>query len=203
MKSTHRTDQARASAHFRLAFGLNWARGRPDGICRPVQQSAGDIMRRTRFSPLYALPLAALVVQGCTVPINVRTTPNGATVFANGQAIGTTPMEIDPEELFPRKFAGYQWERSGTLSFERVGCEPKSLPVDNELLKESVRVKLDCEPGAAAINPLAVPAAAAPAAATPPEETAKRLTELQRMLDEGLISEEEFRTLRQRVLDRF
>jgi hypothetical protein len=160
-------------------------------------------MRSRRFSPLYALPLAALAIQGCTVPINVRTTPNGATVFANGQAIGTTPMEIDPEELFPRKFAGYQWERSGTLSFERVGCQPASLPVDNALMKESIRVKLECEPGAAAINPLAAPAATAPATATPPEQTAERLKELQRMLDEGLITDEEFRVLRQRVLDRF
>jgi len=149
-----------------------------------------------RTIALAALPLAALVIQGCTVPINVRTTPNGATVYADGQPIGMTPLEIDPEEVFPRKFSGYQWERSGMLSFERVGCEPLALPVDNELMKESIRVKLDCEPGAAAINP-----AAAAVARPAPADSVARLREIERLKAEGLISDQEYDRLRERVLD--
>jgi hypothetical protein len=128
--------------------------------------------------------------------------PNGATVYADGQPLGNTPLEIDPEAVFPRKLTGYQWESSGTLSFERVGCEPKSIPVDNELLKETIRVKLDCEPGAAAMNPLAMPTSQ-PAAIPAPAGTADRLRELERLHNDGLISDEEFQALRQRVLDRF
>ena len=144
-----------------------------------------------------AIVLATAVLHGCYVPINIRTTPNGATVYADGQPLGMTPLEIDPEAIFPRKLTGYQWESSGTLSFERVGCQPKSINVDNELLKESIRVKLDCEPGAAALSPAASPAA------QPASGTAERLQELENLRENGLITDQEYDSLRRRVLDRF
>lgn len=151
---------------------------------------------------ILALPAIIFSLQACTVPVTLKTRPQGATVIANGEIIGVTPLEINPDELFPAKFKGYQWEREGTLQFERVGCKSQSWPVTNESVKRSVRVDLDCEPGAAAmaprpatIEPIPVPKTGA--------STLERLQELNQMQQRGLISEEEFRLMRQRVLDRF
>lgn len=179
--------------------------------------------QRTKLNRfILTLPALVFSLQACTVPITLKTQPQGATVIADGRIIGTTPMEIDPDALFPAKFKGYQWEREGTLRFEREGCKPYRLPVTNESVKRSVRIDLECEPGAAALAPK--PAATDPApkpVATDPvpvskanpsapkpvpmlkESALEQLEELNLMKQRGLISEEEFQTLRQRVMDRY
>lgn len=150
----------------------------------------------------FILTLATIVfsLQACTVPITLKTRPQGATVIANGEVLGTTPLDIDPDELFPARFKGYQWEREGTLRFERAGCKPQSLPVNNESVKRSVRIDLDCEPGAAAMVPKPP---AAESVQAPTASALERLEELNVMKQRGLISEEEFQRMRQRVIDRF
>jgi hypothetical protein len=149
---------------------------------------------------ILTLPAIVFSLQACTVPITLKTRPPGATVVANGEILGTTPLEIDPDELFPARFKGYQWEREGTLRFERVGCQPQNLPINNDSVKRSVRIDLDCEPGAAAMVNRPPTAESVP---VPKASALERLEELNLMKQRGLISEEEFQLLRQRVIDRF
>ena len=66
-------------------------------------------MKVTRRSSIAAFGVAALALalQGClSVPVNLRSEPAGATVLANGKAIGTTPMRIDPDRVFPQERKG-------------------------------------------------------------------------------------------------
>jgi hypothetical protein len=108
----------------------------------------------------------ALTLQGClSIPVNIRSQPSGATVLANGEVIGTTPMQIYADRVFPHQRKGLDWHRQGTLTLERPGCTPETMEVDNDLLKRSLTVDLECRPDAPVVTtPRAVAAQSAAAA---------------------------------------
>jgi len=149
----------------------------------------------------------ALALQGCmSVPVNLRSEPAGATVLANGKAIGTTPMRIDPDRFFPQERKGLGWYRDGTLTLERPGCTPKSMAVDNDLLKRSLTVELECRPDAPALitsnaAPPQTPTATRSTTAPTAGGTAERLKELDGLRRQGLITTEEYQSIRRRILD--
>jgi hypothetical protein len=149
----------------------------------------------------------ALALQGCmSVPVNLRSEPAGATVLANGKAIGTTPMRIDPDRFFPQERKGLGWYRDGTLTLERPGCTPKSLAVDNDTLKRSLTVELECRPDAPVlITPNAAPYQTSTATRSTEAPTgggtAERLKELDGLRRQGLITTEEYQSIRRRILD--
>ncbi len=174
------------------------------------------MQRHVSVATVIVLSIVALLLGGCTgVPIKLKSEPPGATVLADGKAVGVTPMEMYADEHFPAQWTGWGYERQGKLTFERVGCETKTLDVDTELMSRSIRVKLECDPNQTYIQaPVQlqapvhrdVPSGGA-AAEIPikkgPVGAAERLEELNELRDRGLISEEEYQALRRRVLDRF
>ena len=148
----------------------------------------------------------ALTLQGClSIPVNIRSEPSGATVLANGKMIGTTPMQIYADRVFPHQRKGLDWHREGTLTLERPGCTPETMQVDNDLLKRSLTVDLECRPDAPVVTRSgAVPAqaAAAPRPATRPSGgTAQRLKEVEELRRQGLISVDEYQSIRRRILE--
>jgi hypothetical protein len=148
----------------------------------------------------------ALALQGCSVPVNLRSQPPGATVLANGKAIGTTPMRIDPDRFFPQERKGLGWYRDGTLTLERPGCTPKTMAVDNTLLKRSLTVDLECRPDAPVVTTPNAASSQAPAANRSSRVpaaggTAERLRELDGLRRQGLITAEEYQSIRRRILE--
>lgn len=183
----------------------------------PRQGKAGSMKRFARTALMATGLLSSVLLQGClTVPINIRSNPSGATVAASGEVIGSTPMELYADDVFPAQRVGIGWERRGTLSFNKPGCKPLTLDVDNELMKRSIKVDLECDPaqvkaieaGASGHQPAgstAIPAAPAAATAPPaaPVSAVDKLEELERLRSKGLITDAEYQSLRQRVLNRF
>ena len=149
----------------------------------------------------------ALALQGClSVPVNIRSEPPGATVLANGKAIGTTPMKIDPDRFFPQERKGLGWYRDGTLTLERPGCTPKTMAVDNNLLKRSLTVDLECRPDAPVVmSPNAAPSQTSSATGSTKvpagSGTAERLKEVDGLRRQGLITNEEYQSIRRRILE--
>jgi hypothetical protein len=147
----------------------------------------------------------ALALQGClSIPVNLRSDPAGATVLANGKVIGTTPMQITADDHFPHQRKGLDWHRDGTLTLQRPGCTPKSLDIDNDTLKRSMTVDLDCRPDAPVLVAPAASAAATgsmPAATLPSGAATQRLEELESLRSQNLITAEEYRSIRKRILD--
>jgi hypothetical protein len=149
----------------------------------------------------------ALALQGClSVPINVRSDPSGANVLADGKLIGTTPMQMRADRVFPARRKGLDWHREGTLTLQRTGCAPKTLEVDNELLKRSLNVDLECRADAPAVvsAPATKPTSqsVAPRPSVPTSgSTAERLEELERLRKKDLITDQEYRSIRKRILD--
>jgi len=162
---------------------------------------------RRRVATLGVVALA-LALQGClSVPVNLRSDPTGATVLANGKVIGTTPMQIYADRVFPHKRKGIDWQREGTLTLERPGCTPKTMDVDNDTLKRSLTVDLACRPDAPVVLTTTPGAASGQTAAVPRQTarttggTAERLKELEELRRQGLITGEEYQSLRRRILE--
>ena len=159
-----------------------------------------------RTAALAAAVTLTLGAAGCVGPlrgaasahaIRVISDPPGATVLADGRELGTTPLTIRPGEVFPARFVGREYRYVGTLTLRRPGCKPWSVQVNDAVLAKDVVARLECAPGAAAPAPARTQAPAAGGE----DPVAVRLRRAKRLHDEGLITDEEYRALRRRILE--
>ncbi|HQU15847.1 MAG: hypothetical protein B7Z66_03240 [Chromatiales bacterium 21-64-14] len=181
-------------------------------------------MRRTDARGLTMLVLGStLALGGCastlSIPdlrrITISSEPSGATILANGEEIGVTPLAIVPDKVFP---PGVDWQNleyraMGVLTVRKVGCKPYSVHVNDAVLSKNVAVHLDCSPVAQNQTPVpaapavvAVPAApgqSSPAAenTVPAESVADRLRRVDALYRQGLITKKEYQAVRQRILN--
>lgn len=152
--------------------------------------------------------IGATALSGCDNVIKEsRTTtitsePAGATVTASGVEIGVTPLTVRPDEVFPPKFVGFEYRAAGTLGLNKPGCKSYSQQVNDAVLSKDIHVKLDCDPSyrAPAPAPVQEPAGAETAPASE-GDFATRLRRLEDLRRQGLISAEEYKTLRQKILN--
>ncbi|MDH3527720.1 MAG: hypothetical protein OEM43_09505 [Gammaproteobacteria bacterium] len=155
--------------------------------------------------------------------ITIDSDPQAASVYAEGVEIGKTPLVIRPNEVFQARFTGgdaqtgglFVYRYVGSLSIKNPGCEPYSTQVNDNILSKDIHVQLECDPDykPAEAQPSAPPVsvttpAAKPASiqgeivpAKPAGSAEERLLQIESLRQKGLLSEEEYRTLRQRVLD--
>ncbi len=163
-------------------------------------------------APRLAAPglLLALLLAACSTPplkgpqrvIRIDSEPPGAQVYASGRAIGTTPLRIDPGEYFSTgaRF-GSQQETGivsisyvGTLEIKKPGCRPYVQKVDDYLLSRDILATLECGRGQAS-------GPEAPLREGPPAQAEQRLRRIEDLHEKGLLSDEEYRSLRERVLE--
>lgn len=153
----------------------------------------------------YGLVLGTgLLLQGCAGisehSIMIESDPPGAAVLASGAAVGNTPTRIYPDQVFPPRFVNFTYRADGTLGIEHPGCEPYSARVDDHLLSQDIRVELKCDPAAlaAAVSTAPEPAERAPMEAA--DRIQARLEQLEKLLERGVISEQEYAAERKRIL---
>lgn len=87
--------------------------------------------------------------------ITITSSPPGATILAEGNEIGTTPMRIRPGEFFPTRFTSGDGESEGiitlryvgTLALKKDGCRTYSTQVNDYILSRDISVPLECSPG--------------------------------------------------------
>ncbi|MFA5080913.1 MAG: PEGA domain-containing protein [Hydrogenophilaceae bacterium] len=135
-----------------------------------------------------------LVVNEKSNRIKLASDPAGATVYANGAELGVTPLEIAPAEHFASGFVGLSYRYYGKLSFRKPGCETYAVDVDDHLLGADIQARLKCDPDYRAPAAGRAPQAAA-------ETYSGRLERIEALRKQGLISPEEYKHLRQRILD--
>lgn len=153
------------------------------------------------------LPLASLLlVAGCTGPmgrgtpetIAVQSDPAGAHVMVMGKDLGVTPLTVPVKAIFPASYPPEQVALYGRITLLKDGCAEYVATIDNRTLGRGLKAQLDCvsvTPPAPAVTPAQ---ATETAAARAP---AQRLRMLEDVYKEGLINDEEYRQLRQRILD--
>jgi hypothetical protein len=138
-----------------------------------------------------------MVVSGKSDRINLESDPAGATAYADGSELGTTPLAIVPGEHFRSGFAGLSYRYQGKLTFRRPGCEPHTIEVNDYILSRDVHAKLKCDPD---FRPPAAVSGQAQVAPTS-DKPMDRLERIEALRKKGLISDEEYGNLRKRVID--
>ena len=163
-------------------------------------------MKRILISGLLVL------LQACgTAPVreatpNVTSTPSGASVFANGVKLGNTPLSVNLFKAFPTSWSGWQLSATGVLSIRKPGCEDFNLKVNDAVLSRPIHARLKCRKAAAKSRGRHMPVRhkkqlpPAPAKPSYSRDIERRLKELSRLHRKGVITDEEYRATRQRIL---
>ncbi len=160
--------------------------------------------------------------------ITIESDPVNATVLADGVEIGVTPLTFSPSDAFRSGFTGgdsglIAYRYLGKLMVRKPGCKDYVTEVNDNLLSKDIHVKLECDPDyrPPAAQPVSAPqpaSAAQPAASPKPASTAQptaapqqhtatpasveeRLLRIESLHEKGLVTDEEYRQLRKRVLD--
>jgi len=130
--------------------------------------------------------------------ITIDTNPQGAKVIADGREIGITPLKIEPDEAFPPRWFGGSYLVKGNLELKKPECEPVSMKVNDMILSKDVTRKLNCS-DASDNNSKTKPQSTK--AMTINSTIEQRLEKLNRLNTKGLISGEEYKTQRRRILN--
>jgi hypothetical protein len=153
--------------------------------------------------------------EGETREFPVTTEPSGALVSSITGNLGTTPLRIDERTIYPNQFPKDRIDLYGKLVISRPGCATVTHQITLAEVGSGVTVKLDCWDRGVPLHtevlgPVTDPqtGGSVPAATgtqTGPAEgvAARRLRQLRvldELLEEGLLSPEEERSIRQRIL---
>ena len=140
--------------------------------------------------------------QNQAAKIRISSEPAGAIAYADSNELGATPLEIAPGDHFRSGFVGTSYRYYGKLTIRKPGCAPWSTEVDDHVLSHDVRVKLKCDPGLLpASEAPASPQSAAGSASRLNDKTVERLERIESLRKRGLISDEEYRQARARIID--
>jgi len=184
-----------------------------------------------KYFALKTVLLTTITLAGCSSygggetgsgrQITINSDPQDATVLADGAEIGVTPLTMNPGNHFKASFTSggssggiIAFRYVGTLAVKKPGCKDYSTQVDDNILSKDIDVKLECDPAyrPVAIQPVVPTPVIAPAVVavpiTPekqPDLTAgdaeERLLRIESLHKEGLLNDEEYQSLRKRVLD--
>lgn len=169
------------------------------------------LLRLSRRSALCASAILVPLLQGCaTIPtwsggrIHVESEPSGASVHVMGREVGRTPIDLGMDQVFPPTYRADQEEAYGKVMLRKAGCAEHVQRVSAADVSKGVRVRLDCGQ-ARPIEPGVRNDAASPerpeVGASADASVRDRLLRLDRLREDGLITEPEYRQIRQRILD--
>ena len=159
------------------------------------------------------LLIGSALLAGCGGAVGVKlreavlieSVPPGAQLIVSGRDIGVTPLTVDLDKVFPRHwttriktdeegFAFYR--RLETLDLKKDGCEPYAQQVVETDLARDIKITLKCDPNYHAAQ--VAPAAVLPA---PIVDIEHRLRALEDLKTKGLVTDDEYRAQRQRILN--
>lgn len=127
---------------------------------------------------------------------HVESVPSGAEVFVMGQRVGVTPLELEDARAFPMRYPPEQRALYGRVVLRKEGCREYVVPLSVEASNHGIVAQLDCGGSSAAAGG---PPVAAPAESSAPLD--ERLRSIDTLAEQGLISTEERRRTRARVLE--
>ncbi len=126
-------------------------------------------------------------------------------MLADGQPIGRTPVQISQVQNFPPRWHGTSYTVKGRLEFRKPGCEPYSLEMNEGMLLKDIQVRLQCDPGAVEADESREAeeekGPAPDAGTTNARAVEARLERLKELRERGVITSEEYRQQRKRILD--
>lgn len=167
--------------------------------------------------------LDAIVSSGqAGATISITSDPSGADLYVMGKHAGTTPVKISNLDVYPVSYDLSNEMIYGMVFLRKDGCEEYSRRLTRSDINNGLTAVLKC--GTRVTNSLSlqpavvpstspavttdVPATAPAGQAEPqpvqlslPERRLQQLKSLQQLHDEGLLSDEEEKKMRRRILD--
>jgi hypothetical protein len=183
---------------------------------KPALKNNGANMK---FRPSLILTLGTyqLLTAGCTgvtslsgdETLSIKSQPTSASVFIMDKKVGVTPLEIRQETLYPTTYDPAKQDQYGTVTLKHEGCADYTQHIGYRELAKDMDISLVC--GEANEKLMAEPSVSdsdtrsnhPDAKRQPMQKKAvkQRLIELDQLKQEGLISPEEYRSIRQRILN--
>ena len=169
------------------------------------------MMTRYRSVPVLALSLLAALpaTAGGASPLAakrlvVESEPPGAEVHLIGGRAGVTPLTLNERDIYPNTYPDARAHLYGKVILKKPGCSEYSKYVTLDDIGSGLKVKLDCGTVRAAADPVVQRQDAGSRAAESESRSERRLRQLkvlQELLDEGLVTEQEEKAIRERVLE--
>ena len=142
---------------------------------------------------------ALLLLQGCagsstkqSKPADVTSTPSGATVFANILELGKTPLKHNLYDAFPGGWQNSIYQAQGVLIVKKDGCKDFTLKVSDFILSKPIHAELECSEVSKPEKMTSVN--------MPRSDTEQRLKDVEALFKKGLITKDEHKTTRERIL---
>lgn len=150
--------------------------------------------------------VSVLLVAGCSgtgrmfppagdASFKIESDPSGAAVYVMGENIGATPLMISQKDVFPTIYPSKKQSLYGKVTIKKAGCADLTKTVNGNIVVNGLHAKLDCGNNN--------PALSATARVTPQisETIEQRLGKIKDLLSKGLISEDEAKQARARILN--
>ena len=128
-------------------------------------------------------------------PIQIESEPTGAAVYVMGEKVGVTPFQISKKDVFPNIYPKEKESVYGRVTLKKEGCSDFTRTVNAEISNKGLRAQLVCGD--------IKPASPKPSGDAPriSETAEQRLDKIRDLLNKGLITEEEAKKARERILN--
>jgi hypothetical protein len=126
-------------------------------------------------------------------PIKIESIPPGADVYVMGENIGVTPMMLKRDRVFPNLYPKEKESLYGKVTLRKAGCLDFTRTISTAIGNYGLHAQLDCGD----MGPASISATASRAR----ETVEQRLDKVKDLLGKGLITDEEAKKARERILN--
>ena len=127
-------------------------------------------------------------------PIPVDSIPTGAEVYVMGERAGVTPLQVARAAVFPNVYPKEKESLYGRVTLKKAGCADYTRTVSSEISSRGMHALLDCAP-------VETGSSAASGNSHQGESAEQRLERIRDLLNKGLITEDEAKKARERILN--
>lgn len=127
-------------------------------------------------------------------PIMIESDPGGAEVYVMGEKLGVTPFQISRKDVFPNLYPREKESLYGRVTLKKAGCADFTRTISTEISSNGLQAKLACA------NPNPASPAAPVEVQRNSESVEQRLDRIRELLGKGLITDEEAKKARERIL---
>lgn len=141
-----------------------------------------------------------VLLQGCSglsvkqqkLP-SVTSSPSGAVVYANILELGKTPLTHNLYDAFPAGWQNSTYQAQGILIVKMDGCKDYTLKVSDFILSKPIHADLECSKTTQSKKLTPVK--------NSPGSAEKRFEELEALYKKGVITKDEYKKTRERILN--
>ena len=129
--------------------------------------------------------------------ISVTSNPSGASVYVMGDLQGVTPVSINLTRLYPATYSKEFSHLYGYIVLKKDGCKNKTVKVTHDITSSGLKENLTCKLADKAVTKELVENGNR----VVDKPVKLRLKELQTLKEEGMVNDDEYRKIRQRILE--